>query len=60
MLSPGRTADGARNVSLWVYADDCDAAIAKLRAVGVTITEEPADQPWVNGSPASWIPTGTT
>jgi lactoylglutathione lyase len=32
--------------SLWVYADDCDAAVARLRDAGVTIIEEPADQPW--------------
>jgi lactoylglutathione lyase len=39
-------ADGAQRLSLWVYADDCDAAIDRLRAAGVRITEEPADQPW--------------
>jgi lactoylglutathione lyase len=33
-------------ISLWVYADDCDAAVDRLRAGGVVITEEPADQPW--------------
>jgi lactoylglutathione lyase len=32
--------------SLWVYADDCDAAIERLRAARVTIVSEPADQPW--------------
>ncbi len=32
--------------SLWVYADDCDAAIERLRSGGVTIVEEPVDQPW--------------
>lgn len=32
--------------SLWVYTDDCDAAVERLRVAGVTITEEPADQPW--------------
>jgi uncharacterized glyoxalase superfamily protein PhnB len=32
--------------SLWLYTDDCDAAVESLRAAGVTITEEPADQPW--------------
>lgn len=34
------------HISLWVYADDCDAAVDRLRAGGVVITEEPADQPW--------------
>ncbi len=32
--------------ALWVYADDCDAAVERLRAGGVRIVEEPADQPW--------------
>jgi len=32
--------------SLWVYTDDCDAAVERARAAGVTIAEEPADQPW--------------
>ncbi len=35
-----------RAISLWVYADDCDAAIDRLRQAGVPIVEEPADQPW--------------
>lgn len=35
-----------RHIDLCVYADDCDAAVAHLRAHGVPITEEPADQPW--------------
>ena len=34
------------SVSLWVYADDCDATVEGLRSAGVTITEEPTDQPW--------------
>jgi uncharacterized glyoxalase superfamily protein PhnB len=33
-------------ISLWAYAEDCDAAVERLRAAGVTITDEPADQPW--------------
>ena len=37
---------GRRLVSLWIYADDCDAAIERLRSQGVDITEEPEDQPW--------------
>ena len=45
-LTPDGSADASRNVSLWVYAEDCDAAVAKLRTAGVTITEEPTDQPW--------------
>jgi lactoylglutathione lyase len=38
--------DGGQRFALWVYADDCDAAIERLRAAGATITQEPADQPW--------------
>ena len=36
-------------ISLWVYAEDCDGAVARLREGGVRIVEEPADQPWVSG-----------
>lgn len=32
--------------ALWIYVSDCDAAVEQLRAGGVTITVEPADQPW--------------
>lgn len=39
-------AEGPRSVSLWFYADDCDATVETLRAGGVTVVEEPADQPW--------------
>lgn len=35
-----------RRVALWVYADDCDAAIQRLRRSGAPIIEEPEDQPW--------------
>jgi lactoylglutathione lyase len=37
---------GRRAMSLWVYADDCDVAIHRMREAGVTIVDEPADQPW--------------
>jgi lactoylglutathione lyase len=37
---------GGRTVSLWVYAEDCDALVGRLRSAGVTILEEPVDQPW--------------
>jgi len=43
---PGMTANASPRLSLWVYAEDCDAAVARLRAGGVTIVEEPVDQPW--------------
>ncbi len=35
-----------RAVSLWVYADDCDALVERIRVAGGAITEEPAEQPW--------------
>lgn len=44
-LSPD-TPQGRQRFSLWVYADDCDAAVERLRAAGVTVVEEPVDQPW--------------
>jgi lactoylglutathione lyase len=43
---PGSPAEPSGRFSLWVYADDCDAAVERLRAAGVEIVEEPADQPW--------------
>lgn len=42
-----RPAQGANPwIELWVYADDCDAALERLRAAGVTVVDEPVDQPW--------------
>src|SRR6266542_38985 len=32
--------------ALCVYADDCDAAVQRLRAEGVKVLAEPVDQPW--------------
>ncbi|HET6212795.1 MAG TPA: VOC family protein [Micromonosporaceae bacterium] len=31
---------------MWVYTDDCDAALGRLRSGGVPVVQEPADQPW--------------
>ncbi len=33
--------EGPRAVALWVYTDDVDALVERLRAVGTTITAEP-------------------
>ena len=33
-------------ITIWVYAEDCDAAVAMLGAAGVTVVQEPVDQPW--------------
>ncbi|QSB12622.1 VOC family protein [Natronosporangium hydrolyticum] len=35
-----------QRLDLCVYADDCDAAVARLRSHGATITGEPQDMPW--------------
>jgi uncharacterized glyoxalase superfamily protein PhnB len=43
---PEATAGPSERFSLWVYAEDCDAAVERLRGAGVEIVEEPADQPW--------------
>jgi lactoylglutathione lyase len=39
-------AGDARRFALWVYADDCDAAVEHLRGHGVRVLAEPVDQPW--------------
>ena len=41
---PGDTAND--QITLWVYATDCDAAVQRLREADVPIVEEPTDQPW--------------
>lgn len=33
-------------ITLWLYTDDCDATLDKLRAGGVRVVQEPVDQPW--------------
>lgn len=33
-------------ISLWVYVDDCDAAVERLRANDIRVTENPQDQSW--------------
>lgn len=42
----GGAGTAAAPFALWVYADDCDPAIERLREAGVTIVDEPQDQPW--------------
>ena len=34
------------STSLWLYTDDVDAAVEMLRAAGVSVVAEAADQPW--------------
>jgi lactoylglutathione lyase len=43
---PAAGRDPGARISLWVYADDCNAAVERLRSAGVKIIEEPVDQPW--------------
>ena len=43
---PDAPMESSDRFSLWVYVDDCDAAVVRLRDAGVTVVEEPADQPW--------------
>lgn len=45
-LDPTATPAAEGRISLWAYVDDCDRAVARLRAAGVPIVDEPADQPW--------------
>jgi lactoylglutathione lyase len=52
-------AGGLRSISLWVYADDCDHLVHRVRTAGGTVTEEPSDQPWGSASPACSIRTAT-
>jgi lactoylglutathione lyase len=33
-------------VTLWVYAHDCDTALGRLRSGGAQVLQEPIDQPW--------------
>jgi lactoylglutathione lyase len=36
----------AGRVALWLYADDVDAEIERLRTAGVPVAKEPADTEW--------------
>lgn len=48
-LGIGQDADaaaGPASVSLWLYVDDCDATVARLRDAGVPVLEDPVDQAW--------------
>jgi len=39
-------AGGRSRIELCAYVEDCDVAVAVMRETGVTILDEPADQPW--------------
>lgn len=43
----GRRSEGEeRDVALWIYTDDVDAAASRLRGAGAEEVLAPADQPW--------------
>jgi lactoylglutathione lyase len=37
---------GADRFGLWVYVDDVDATLERLRANGAVVVAQPEDQPW--------------
>lgn len=39
-------AAGASRIALWMYTDDVDSAVERMRAAGTPVLDEPADQPW--------------
>jgi uncharacterized glyoxalase superfamily protein PhnB len=43
---PEAPSEPSERFSIWVYADDCDAAVDRLRAAGAPVVAEPEDQPW--------------
>src|SRR4030095_16981996 len=45
-LAVGEVPGPAAGYTLCVYAEDCDAAVERLRAAGTPIVEGPPDRPW--------------
>jgi lactoylglutathione lyase len=45
-LAESAEVDPPGRVALWLYTDDVDAEIEALRAAGVQVAREPADQEW--------------
>jgi lactoylglutathione lyase len=49
-LGIGLASDGIAKtpgaITLWVYTEDCAALVERLRAAGVSIVQEPRDEPW--------------
>jgi lactoylglutathione lyase len=52
-VDPNFTGPAVQSMELCTYTDDCDAAVAHLRAAGAKVLEEPADQPW--GERMAWV-----
>jgi lactoylglutathione lyase len=42
----GRTPGGGIRFELWLYCDDVDAEVGRLRAAGAEVLREPEDMPW--------------
>ena len=36
----------AGRISIWCYVTDCDEVVDRVRAAGLPVIAEPADQPW--------------
>ncbi|WP_238334960.1 VOC family protein [Kribbella amoyensis] len=41
-----RRTDGTPAIALWLYVDDCQAAVDAIRTGTGRVTEEPTEQPW--------------
>ena len=41
-----KTPEGPAAISLWLYVDDIQAMVDRIRAAGTRIVHEPVDQPW--------------
>jgi predicted enzyme related to lactoylglutathione lyase len=41
-----KTAEGPAAISLWLYVDDIQAMVDRIRTAGGRIVHEPVDQPW--------------
>jgi uncharacterized glyoxalase superfamily protein PhnB len=39
-------AEAAQRAALWLYADSCDDAVARLTSYGATVVSDPEDMPW--------------
>ncbi|MDX6250450.1 MAG: lactoylglutathione lyase [Kribbellaceae bacterium] len=41
-----KTQEGPAAISLWLYVDDIQAMVDRIRGAGARIVHEPVDQPW--------------
>jgi predicted enzyme related to lactoylglutathione lyase len=49
----------AGRVTLWLYCDDADAEVERLRAAGVEVVREPEDREWGERAGSVRTPTAT-